>query len=264
MLPSTKRARHARCTYVPRHARPSHLPVKVAAASAFGGVLIPTAGAAPAYAAEPQTSTVRVSGPGHAVEPGAAPVSVRLLADGHYVANGVVELQIPEGSGWRTVSKASTDANGLGHTTVSVMRDTRVRAYYRGSDLRSTATSSSVIVDVESFGQRVIAEAASHRGAPYRYGATGPNAFDCSGFTRYVFSRFGKTLPHNAAGQRDATQAVSRSSMRVGDLVFLDGGGHVGIYAGNGNMWDAPRSGTTVTLRKIYSTSYAVGRVASA
>jgi cell wall-associated NlpC family hydrolase len=264
MLPSTKRARHARCTYVARHARPSHLPAKVAAASAFGGVLIPTAVAAPAYAAEPQTSTVRVSGPGHVVEPGAAPVSVRLLADGHYVANGTVELQIPEGNGWRTVSRANTDANGLGQTTVSVIRDTPVRAYYRGSDVRSTATSSSVTIDVESFGQRVISEAAKHRGAPYRYGATGPSAFDCSGFTRYVFSRFGKSLPHNAAGQRSATQAVSRSSMRIGDLVFLDGAGHVGIYAGNGNMWDAPRTGETVTLRKIYSTRYSVGRVASA
>jgi cell wall-associated NlpC family hydrolase len=236
----------------------------MAAASAFGGVLIPTAVTAPAYAAEAQASTVRVSGPGHAVEPGAAPVSVRLLADGQYVANGTVELQIPEGNGWRTVSKANTGSDGIGQTTVSVIRDTPVRAYYRGSETRSTATSSSVTIDVESFGQRVIAEASKHRGAPYRYGATGPSAFDCSGFTRYVFSRFGKSLPHNAAGQRDATEAVSRSSMRVGDLVFLDGGGHVGIYAGNGNMWDAPRSGTTVTLRKIYSTRYVVGRVASA
>jgi cell wall-associated NlpC family hydrolase len=52
--------------------------------------------------------------------------------------------------------------------------------------------------------------------------------------------------------------------MRIGDLVFLDGAGHVGIYAGNGNMWDAPRTGETVTLRKIYSTRYSVGRVASA
>jgi cell wall-associated NlpC family hydrolase len=264
MLPSTKRARHARCTYVARHARPSHLPAKVAAASAFGGVLIPAAVASPAYAAGPQSSTVRVSGPGHSIEPGAAPVSVRLLADGHYVANGTVELQIPEGNGWRTVSRANTDAYGLGHATVSVSRDIPVRAYYRGSDVRSTATSSSVTIDVESFGQRVISEAAKHRGAPYRYGATGPSAFDCSGFTRYVFSRFGKSLPHNAAGQRNATQAVNRSNMRIGDLVFLDGAGHVGIYAGNGNMWDAPRSGERVTLRKIYSTRYTVGRVYSA
>ena len=74
--------------------------------------------------------------------------------------------------------------------------------------------------------------------------------------------RFGKSLPHNAAGQRSASQAVSRSSMRIGDLVFLDGAGHVGIYAGNGNMWDAPHAGKSVTLRRIYSSSYSVGRVA--
>jgi cell wall-associated NlpC family hydrolase len=259
---STKRGRHARASYTPRHARPSHVPAKLAAAGAVGGVLIPTAMAAPAQAADQQTSDVRVSGPAHTVEPGKAPVSVRLQSGGAYVQGGLVELQIPEGNGWRTVSKASTDSDGLGRATVSVSRDTKVRAYYRGSEARTAAVSSTVVIDVESFGQEVLSEAARHRGAPYRYGATGPSAFDCSGFTRYVFGRFGKSLPHNAAGQRHATRAVSRSSMRVGDLVFLDGNGHVGIYAGNGAMWDAPHSGSRVTLRRIYSSSYTVGRVA--
>ena len=71
-----------------------------------------------------------------------APVSVRLLADGQYVHNGVVELQIPEGSGWRTIAKAATGAYGMGRATISVTRDTRIRAYYRGSTTRTTATSS--------------------------------------------------------------------------------------------------------------------------
>ena len=129
-----------------------------------------------------------------------------------------------------------------------------------GSLLVSTATPA----DATTPGSAYIQEASRHNGQPYVYGAMGPTKFDCSGFTKYVFSRFGKSLPHNAAGQRSATQAVSRSSMRIGDLVFLDGAGHVGIYAGNGNMWDAPRTGENVTLRKIYSTRYSVGRVASA
>ena len=261
---STKRARHARPSYSPRHARPSQVPTRVAATAAAGGFLLPMAAATPAYAAGAQTTTVRVSGPGHAVEPGDAPVTVRLMADGQYVHSGIVELQVPEGSGWRTVAEAGTGAYGLGHASIDVTRDTRIRAYYRGSATRSTATSSSVVIDVESFGQRVVQEAASHRGAPYRYGAVGPNAFDCSGFTKYVFGKLGKSLPHSARDQRNATQAVSRSSMRVGDLIFLDGDGHVGIYAGNGNMWDSPRSGGSVSLRQIYSSSYAVGRVASA
>jgi cell wall-associated NlpC family hydrolase len=261
---STKRARHARPAYQPRHVRPSQLPTRVATVGAVGGFLLPVAAMSPAHAADRQTAAVRVSGPGHAVQPGAAPVSVRLLSDGHYVANGVVEIQIPEGSGWRSVTHANTGPDGLGHADLSVTRDTRVRAYYPGSSTRSSAISSSVVVDVEPFGQRVIAEAARHRGAPYRYGATGPNAFDCSGFTKYVFGQLGESLPHSARDQRSVTQAVSRSAMRVGDLVFLDGAGHVGIYAGNGQMWDSPRSGEYVTLRKIYSSYYTVGRVANA
>ena len=258
---STKHARHARPAYQPRHARPSQLPTRVATAGAVGGILIPMAAASPAHAAERAATTVSVSGPGHAVDPGAAPISVRLMADGSYVHSGVVEIQIPEGTGWRTVAEASTGDYGLGHATLNVSRDTRIRAFYRGSETRSTATSSSTVIDVESWGQQVIDEAAKHRGAPYRYGATGPSAFDCSGFTRYVFSRFGKNLPHNARDQRAVTQAVSRSAMQVGDLVFLDGGGHVGIYAGNGQMWDSPRTGEYVSLRRIYSSYYSVGRV---
>jgi cell wall-associated NlpC family hydrolase len=261
---STKRARHARPPYSARHARPSNVPARVATATAVGGVLIPLAGAAPAHAEDRATTTVRVSAPDHPVEPGRAPVSVRLLSNGNYVHNGVVELQVPDGSGWRTVGQANTGAYGLGHTSISVSRDTRVRAYYRGTDTRTAATSASDVIDVESFGQAVVTEASRHRGAPYRYGAAGPSAFDCSGFTEYVFGRFGKSLPHNARDQRNMAQAVSRSQARVGDLVFLDGASHVGIYAGNGQMWDSPRAGKTVTLRRIYSSNYTVGRVYNA
>ncbi|GAC1444873.1 MAG: hypothetical protein NVSMB55_22720 [Mycobacteriales bacterium] len=260
---SSKRARHARTSsYSPRHARPSHLPAKVAAAGAVGGILIPTAMAAPAFAAARQSTALRVAGPAHPVEPGNAPVSFRMHSGSSDVDGATVELQVAEGGGWRTVAKGSTGSNGLGHGSVPVRRDTKVRAFYRGTSARMPATSSAVTVTVDSLGQQVVAEASRHRGAPYRYGATGPNAFDCSGFTRYVYSRFGRSLPHNAASQRNDTQAVSRSDMRVGDLVFLDGNNHVGIYAGNDSMWDAPHSGTEVTLRRIYSSSYTVGRVA--
>ena len=114
-------------------------------------------------------------------------------------------------------------------------------------------------------GLAAVTEAARHAGQPYAYGASGPTRFDCSGFTLYVFSRFGKRLPHNSGAQYAAVQHVSRSSMRPGDLVFFrdySGGlGHVGIFAGNGRMWDAPRSGMRVMLRPLYSSNYLVGRV---
>lgn len=114
-------------------------------------------------------------------------------------------------------------------------------------------------------GMAAVMEAARHAGQPYAYGATGPNRFDCSGFTLYVFSRFGKQLPHNSGAQYAAVQHVSRASMRPGDLVFFRDSagslGHVGIFAGNGQMWDAPRSGLRVMLRPLYSPNYVVGRV---
>ena len=256
-----KHARHAKPAYKPRHARPSQTPARVAAATAVGGLLIP-ATASSAHAEERAAATVRVSAPAGTVQPGSAPVSMRLMADGRYLNNQPVEIQIPEGTGWRTITKATTASEGLARTSVSVTRDTRVRAHYRGSATAMPATSSSVVIDVETFGQRALAEARRHNGKPYRYGATGPSAFDCSGFTRYVFGQLGKSLPHNAAAQRDMATPVAHANARPGDLVFMDSNGHVGIYAGDGMMWDSPRAGKTVTLRRIYSSTYAVGRLA--
>lgn len=259
----SKNARHVKPAYKARHARPSQAPARVVAATAAGGLLFPVAGISAAHAEEArQAASVRVSGPGQPVPPGSAPASMRLVSNGSYVSGQPVEIQIPEGAGWRTITKSSTNSEGLARTSVSVRRDTRIRAHYRGASSTTPATSSSIVIDVNSFGQSVASEASRHNGKPYQYGATGPNAFDCSGFTRYVYGQLGKSLPHNAAAQRDMAQPIARANVRVGDLVFMDGNGHVGIYAGNGQMWDAPRAGKNVQLRTIYSSTYAVGRIA--
>ena len=110
----------------------------------------------------------------------------------------------------------------------------------------------------------VINEAAHHQGQPYVYGAAGPTRFDCSGFTLYVFSRFGKHLPHNSSMQYSAVRHISKSSLAVGDLLFFRNStgriSHVAIYAGSGRMWHSPHSGTVVKLAAIYSSNYVVGR----
>jgi cell wall-associated NlpC family hydrolase len=81
----------------------------------------------------------------------------------------------------------------------------------------------------------------------------------------YVFSRFGKRLPHSSSAQYNAVRHIAKSSKQVGDLLFFRSSsgsiGHVGIYAGNGKMWDAPKSGDHVRLRAIYSSNYSVGRI---
>ncbi|MFG2886780.1 C40 family peptidase [Streptomyces sp. NPDC048297] len=106
--------------------------------------------------------------------------------------------------------------------------------------------------------------AASKKGSPYRYGATGPYRFDCSGLTLYSFKKAGKTLPRTAAQQYNKTRHISSGSRRAGDLVFFHSGSsvyHVGIYAGHGKIWHAPKTGDVVKLEKIWTKGVWYGRV---
>nr|WP_232483524.1 C40 family peptidase [Brevibacterium yomogidense] len=93
--------------------------------------------------------------------------------------------------------------------------------------------------------EQVIAVAKQYTGVPYVYGGTTPSGWDCSGYTSFVFSKVGVNLPRNSSGQRSAGTVVSASEARPGDIVYKPG--HVGIYAGNGMMYDAgsPSSGTS-------------------
>jgi len=98
----------------------------------------------------------------------------------------------------------------------------------------------------------VIAMAASFAGLPYVYGGATPSGFDCSGFTQYIFGQIGIDLPRTAEQQRQYATPISNP--RPGDLVFFGAPAyHMGIYAGNGMMWDSPHTGSTVGLRAIYS-----------
>ncbi|MEU1301739.1 C40 family peptidase [Streptomyces shenzhenensis] len=106
--------------------------------------------------------------------------------------------------------------------------------------------------------------AASKKGSPYRWGATGPRRFDCSGLTLYSFKKAGKALPRTAAQQYNKTRHISAKSRRAGDLVFFHSGSsvyHVGIYAGHGKIWHAPKTGDVVRLQKIWTRSVWYGRV---
>jgi cell wall-associated NlpC family hydrolase len=107
--------------------------------------------------------------------------------------------------------------------------------------------------------------ARSRKGSPYGYGAIGPHRFDCSGLTRWVYKRVGKTLPHSSSAQASKVQRIKRSNARRGDLVFFYGSGggvfHVGIYAGHGRVWHAPYSGTRVRRDHIWTSRVFFGRV---
>lgn len=101
----------------------------------------------------------------------------------------------------------------------------------------------------------VVAEAYKHIGKPYVWGAKGPESFDCSGFTSYVYRQAqgreigGWTVPQESAGT-----TISLSQLAPGDLVFWGSHGatyHVGIYVGDGQYIHAPAPGQTVTVQSI-------------
>ncbi len=100
---------------------------------------------------------------------------------------------------------------------------------------------------------QVVAVAEQYQGVPYRYGGADPSGFDCSGFTQFVYAQFGVSLPHSAARQGAGGAQISAADARPGDIVAMDGGGHVGIYLGGNMMIDAPEPGRVVQIRQIYT-----------
>lgn len=100
-------------------------------------------------------------------------------------------------------------------------------------------------------GGSIISIAARYVGTPYVYGGTSPSGFDCSGYTQYVYKQVGISLPRTSGAQGSGGRRVSASEARPGDLVW-SGNGHIGIYAGGNQMYDAPRSGKSVAKRAIW------------
>jgi len=89
--------------------------------------------------------------------------------------------------------------------------------------------------------------AMQYLGAPYAYGGSSPAGFDCSGFTQFVFAHVGISLPHSSSAQGRLT-AIAPEAAMAGDLIILDGGGHVGIWLGNGTFIHASTPSTGVKI----------------
>jgi cell wall-associated NlpC family hydrolase len=103
-------------------------------------------------------------------------------------------------------------------------------------------------------GGSIVSVARQYLGVPYVFGGASPSGFDCSGLTMYVYAQFGISLPHSSAAQ--GANGTRVSNPVPGDLVIIDGGSHVGIYTGGGNMIDAPMPGRVVNERPIYSANH--------
>lgn len=140
----------------------------------------------------------------------------------------------------------------------------------RGADRPAASTDRPAATTDHDLGSRLVLDtAARYEGTPYKWGAEGPKAFDCSGYTMRVFAQLGVQLPHGAQEQYEKVRRVPKQDMRPGDLVFTyDENGdiyHVGIHAGRlgGDelMWAATKPKDVVRLQRMWTDRYVVGRV---
>ena len=111
-------------------------------------------------------------------------------------------------------------------------------------------------------GAQIVAYAEEYLGTPYVLGGNGPNQFDCSGFTKYVYSHFGYTLNRTATDQLQNGVSVSKDELQPGDLVFFKYRtskpvSHVGIYIGNGEFIHASTNRYVVQIDQMESGHYA-------
>ena len=117
---------------------------------------------------------------------------------------------------------------------------------------------------VSTKANEVIAYAKTLLGKPYVWGAQGPNSFDCSGFTYYVFkNKAGIVLPRTSSAQSKYGTYVSKSNLKAGDLVFFDTNGandgnvsHVGMYIGNGQMIHASYGQKKIVIANFNDSYY--------
>lgn len=111
--------------------------------------------------------------------------------------------------------------------------------------------------------ENIINYAKSLQGVRYVWGGSSPNGFDCSGYVKYVYQKFGINLNRTAADQAQQGTYISKANLNTGDLVFFDTNGghnyinHVGIYIGNGMFIQSSSGAGRVIISSLNEGFYA-------
>ncbi len=142
---------------------------------------------------------------------------------------------------------------------VKVSPDIEFISYKRNSEPENFVSEKFKTTDINS----IELNAKSFLGTPYVWGATGPNKFDCSGFTQWVFRDAGINIPRVSREQAKVGKYVRYEELQRGDMVFFDTKKHrtgkvchVGIYLGNGNFIHASSSKKKVVIFNFNKKSF--------
>lgn len=199
------------------------------------------------------------------------------LGSGRYIAGSVLVTSPPDSetvvrytrttsnvrsgpsTSYNVVGSHSKGTKLTGTLTSNGWLNTGSSRYVSGSVLSTEAPGDDVPGGVT--GQDVLTEGRKYFGIMYAYGGNHPSeGFDCSGYTQYVHGQLGITLPRSAAAQQDFATPISNP--QPGDLVFWGNPAyHVGIYAGDGYIYDSGKPGLPVQKRKMFSGVSGYGRV---
>ncbi|HWS44000.1 MAG TPA: SH3 domain-containing C40 family peptidase [Pseudoflavonifractor sp.] len=165
--------------------------------------------------------------------------------------NGAVVDIVGVNNGWYKVSFSG----GTGYVSSDYMITVKDSAGSRGDGTVAAAAT--------SLGQQIVDYAKNFLGVKYVWGGNGPNSFDCSGFTKYVYAHFGYILNRTATDQlSNGTRVSSSGELQVGDLVFFNNGNtskpvsHVGIYIGGGQFIHASTNAYRVQTDNLFSGYY--------
>lgn len=160
-------------------------------------------------------------------------------------------------SNWQSVAFPGRDKNKIyaGEVIdITCARSTPARAAASAAPASAPVAKSNKAAIAVNFAMAQI-------GKPYRWGAAGPNSYDCSGLVMASYARVGVRLPHYTGTMINYGVRVSRANLRIGDVVWMSSH-HVGLYIGNNKVVVAPHAGDRVKVQTIYA-FYAARRMIS-
>jgi peptidoglycan DL-endopeptidase CwlO len=176
----------------------------------------------------------------------------QLLADASELAEAEQQMQRTENGVAALKVRLTAQKNSLGGllateratlASLTVPQQQTVASNSIGAGGTTTATYTG---PTSTQAERAVAFAFAQLGKPYRWGATGPGSFDCSGLAQAAWAAAGVSIPRDTYEQWAALPHIAASALQPGDLLYYDGVGHVAMYVGDGYIIDAPQTGLDV------------------